>query len=355
MIPKVSIIVPIYNVKNYLGRCLDSLLSQRLKEIEVIAVNDGSTDGSLKILEEYALRDNRIVVIDKQNGGVSSARNVGLEVAKGNFLGFVDPDDWTEADMYEQLYQTAIQENADIVMCTYTREFGTHSKIKDFQLPKKAIYEYEKVRSELLRRLIGPLNEEMSRPELLDAWGTVWSKLYRADVIKKNGIEFVDLERIGTNEDSLFNIHTFYHTKKFVFLNKPLYHYWRANTGSLTSGYNPQLKEQWFNLYRLIEEFLNKHNLQEDFYLALNNRICLNTLGLGLNTVSKSNKGSTFRKIKKLQSILGDQYIQNSFKRFEMTYFSFVWRAFYFCAKSRFATGFYIMLLSLDWMRKMIR
>ncbi|MDQ0242548.1 glycosyltransferase EpsH [Bacillus fengqiuensis] len=355
MEPKVSIIVPIYNVESYLGRCLDSLLSQSLRELEIIAVNDGSTDRSSEILKDYSERDNRIVVIEKENGGVSSARNTGLLQAKGQYIGFVDPDDWIDKEMYEELYQSAIHEKADIVMCTYIREFGTHSKEKKFNMPQKVCYKNEEVKLEIMRRLVGPIDEEIANPELLDAWGTVWSKLYRADMIKENKIHFVDLNIIGTNEDSLFNIHTFYYANTFVFLNQPYYHYWRANETSVTAGYKPNLKDQWFNLYSMIEGFLNEKNMQRDFYLALNNRICLNTLGLGLNTISKSNQVSAFIKIRKLSSILRDNRIKRSFKQLEMTYFPIVWRAFYFCAKSRFATGFYIMLITMDWLRKIMR
>ena len=184
---------------------------------------------ALEILQEYAKKDDRLVVIEKENGGVSSARNTGLLAAKGHYIGFVDPDDWIDKEMYEELYNTAIHDHADIVMCTYIREFGTHSKEKKFNMPEKICYQNEEVKSEIMRRLVGPMNEEVANPELLDAWGTVWSKLYRADMIKENKINFIDLNVIGTNEDSLFNIHTFYYANTFVFLNKPFYHYWRAN------------------------------------------------------------------------------------------------------------------------------
>lgn len=128
--PKVSIVVPIYNVEAYLSRCLDSILSQTLQDIEVIAVNDGSTDASGEILDQYASKDTRIIVIHKKNGGVSAARNDGIQLVKGEYIGFVDPDDWIDHDMYEALYHSAVEEKADIVMCTYMREFGTHSKEK---------------------------------------------------------------------------------------------------------------------------------------------------------------------------------------------------------------------------------
>ncbi len=101
MKPKISIIVPIYNVEKYLRRCLDSLLIQYFKDIEIIAINDGSTDLSLQILNEYAIKDDRLKIIDQSNGGVSSARNAGIDAASGEYIGFVDPDDWVDKEMYE--------------------------------------------------------------------------------------------------------------------------------------------------------------------------------------------------------------------------------------------------------------
>ena len=102
---KVSVIVPVYNCEKYLKKCLDSLVNQTLKDIEIICVNDGSTDNSGRILEEYT--DSRIKIITKENGGLSSARNAGIAVAKGEYLGFVDSDDWVDLDFYEKLYNTA--------------------------------------------------------------------------------------------------------------------------------------------------------------------------------------------------------------------------------------------------------
>ncbi|WP_342042527.1 glycosyltransferase [Bacillus sp. OTU2372] len=355
MKPKVSIIVPIYNVEKYLSRCLDSLLAQTLKEIEIIAINDGSSDNSLEILKMYGLKDSRIKVINKLNGGVSSARNVGIQHAIGEFIGFVDPDDWVDHDMYEVMYKNAVSQKADIVMCSYVREFENHSKIKNFKLPAKIRYLDEEVKLKVLRRLIGPLNEEMANPELLDAWGTVWSKIYRTEIIKYHHLSFIDLNKIGTNEDTLFNIEAVYYANCFLFLNKHFYHYWRANNTSVTSGYKPNLMNQWLYLFNYIETFLLDKNLEESFYRALNNRICLNTLGLGLNTICKDNRTSTFFKIKKINMFLQEKRIKHSFKQLDLSQFPIVWRVFYFCAKIRFASGFFFMLNSIDYLRKIIR
>ncbi|MDC0703002.1 glycosyltransferase family 2 protein [Priestia sp. AB] len=355
MNPKVSIIVPIYNMESYLDRCLDSLLGQNLREVDIIAVNDGSTDSTLQILNEYAKKDHRIKIINRNNRGVSSARNEGIKAATGDFIGFVDPDDWIDSRMYETMYNTAIKDKADIVMCTYTREFGNHSKEKIFNLPNKIKYMNEEVKVNVMRRLIGPLNQEVANPELLDAWGTVWSKLYRTDIIKQKNLKFVDLKEIGTNEDTLFNIQAVYYSNSFVFLNHPFYHYWRANASSVTAGFKPDLLEQWFNLYEIIENFLKTKNMEEEYYLALNNRICLNTLGLGLNTISKSNKLSALLKIKYINSFLNDYRIKRSFSQFQLSHFPAIWKVFYYCAKMRIATGFYLLLVAIEILRKTIR
>ncbi|MBT2699463.1 glycosyltransferase [Bacillus sp. ISL-40] len=355
MRPKVSIIVPIYNVEKYLSRCLDSLLVQTLQEIEIIAVNDGSNDSSLKILRKYEIRDSRIKVIEKLNGGVSSARNEGIWFATGEYIGFVDPDDWVNPEMYEEMYKNATSENIDIVMCSYIREFENHSKIKDFNLPNRFRYQDEEVKKNFMRRLIGPINEEIANPEFLDAWGTVWSKLYRAEIIMENNIEFMDLNKIGTNEDTLFNIEAAYYAKSFLFLNCPYYHYWRANSTSVTSGYKPKLMDQWMYLFMYIENFLRDKKMNKDYYLALNNRICLNTLGLGLNTISKDNLSSSIMKIRRINMFLKEKRIRQSFKQLDLSKFPFVWRVFYFFAKVRFAAGFYFMLVCIEFLRKIIR
>ncbi|MFS0638315.1 glycosyltransferase [Mesobacillus foraminis] len=355
MKPKVSIIVPVFNVEKYISRCLDSILNQSLGEIEIIAVNDGSTDSSLDIMKNFEAKDDRIKVINKRNGGVSSARNEGLSVAAGEFIGFVDPDDWVDENMYESLYKTAIENKAEIVMCSYIREFGSHSKEKDFNTADKVFYHGDEVRTKMMRRLVGPLKEEIGNPELLDAWGTVWSKLYSADLILKNGLCFSDLKEIGTNEDSLFNVQAFYYANSFCFINEPYYHYWRVNEGSVTTGYKPALFEQWFNLYNRLETFLEEKEMEAEYYQALNNRVCLNILGLGLNTISKSNHSPIEDKIGNLKSYLNDERIKRSFKQLELSFFPIVWKAFYFCAKARLPLGLYVMLMSIESLRKLRR
>lgn len=354
MNPKVSIIVPIYNVEKYLSRCLDSIFNQTLQEIEVIAVNDGSTDRCLDILLNYKKKDPRLKIINKENEGVSAARNNGLEVANGEYLGFVDPDDWIEMNMYEDLYTLAEEENADVVMCSYIREFGTHSKEKQFNITEQVKFIGTEVHEKVMRRLIGPLGEEVGSPELLDAWGTVWSKLYRAKLIRDNNITFTDLHEIGTNEDSLFNIEVLYYSNSFIFTNKHFYHYWRGNTSSVTSNYKPNLISQWKCLYEKLSVFIEEKRLNNTYSQALSNRICLNTLGLGLNQIFEQDQ-KVLVKIKKLKKILYQPHIKKAFGQLDFSHFPIVWRLFYFVAKSRFTTGYYLLLISINEMRKTVK
>ncbi|EOP66407.1 MULTISPECIES: glycosyltransferase family 2 protein [Bacillus cereus group] len=352
---KISVIVPIYNMECYLRRCLDSLIAQSYSDLEIITINDGSTDASLDILYEYAQKDSRIIVVEKENKGVSSARNMGIEMATGAYIGFVDPDDWIDKNMYESMYSAGVKENADIVMCTYVREFEHYSKIKQFNCPRVFCYSGKEVQLKAMRRLVGPVKDEIANPEFLDAWGTVWSKLYRAEIIKSNNLKFTDLNVIGSNEDSLFNIHALYYAEIFVFLNEPYYHYWKGNSKSVASSYKPDLVDQWFTLYNLIESFLKDKEMPKDFYLALNNRICLNVLGLGLNTISKANKVSFFSKIKEMSLIVHDKRIKQSFRGFKIKHFPIHWKLFYFCAKFGFSLGVCSLLIVIDKLRKVVR
>ena len=121
---KLSIIIPVYNTEKYLHRCVDSVLQQNMSDYELILVDDGSTDGSGKICDEYKEKDSRVKVIHTQNQGVSKARNTGLELSSGEYIGFVDADDYIDADMYEKLIEASIDSNADVCCCGYLQELS---------------------------------------------------------------------------------------------------------------------------------------------------------------------------------------------------------------------------------------
>ena len=142
--PLVSIIVPVYNTAQYLKRCINSIINQTYKNLEIICVNDGSTDGSELILDEFAAKDSRIRIIHKQNNGESSARNFGLKIMTGQYIGFVDCDDWIEADMYERLVSVAVEKDVDIVASSWFKDTDDESVKIVNQLPvSEEVFERE--------------------------------------------------------------------------------------------------------------------------------------------------------------------------------------------------------------------
>ena len=170
--PKISVIVPVYKVEKYLPECIESVLAQTFTDFELILVDDGSPDNSGKICDDYATRDSRIRVFHKENGGVSSARNLGLDNARGEWIGFVDPDDWIEPDMYEQMYLAGTENNADFVWCDFWTESDTMIVLRSQGL--------EIVDSENM--IMGFLSGRLH--------GSVCTKLIRAAVLRGNGLYF---------------------------------------------------------------------------------------------------------------------------------------------------------------------
>ena len=349
---EVSIVLPIYNVEKYLQRCLESLINQTFSNIEIIALNNGSTDKSLEILNHYAYQDKRILVINNENIGVSKARNIGIKKAKGKYIVFVDSDDWIDANMIETLHEAIIDNNCDLAICTYVREFANHSKEKVFNLPEINIYEGIQVKNELLRKLVGPIQKELANPEYLDALGTVWAKMYKASTLKDNNLKFVDLNEIGSGEDTLFNIYVFNEVNKAILLNKPMYHYWRENRNSITSKYITNFIEKRKNYFKYINDFILNNDLGDEYKIALNNRICTSVLGMGLLECSKSNKISFIKKIRNIRSILNEDYIDEAYKRLELKYFTLHWRVFYFFNKYKLSIPSYLMINGIEVLRK---
>lgn len=339
--PLISVIIPVYNVERYLAQCLDSVIRQTYENLEIICVNDGSKDGSLKILQEYAHKDTRVRMLDKKNAGVSSARNDGLAFAEGSYIMFVDSDDWIEPRTCETAIRGMRTYDADIVMWSYVSETESRSSQKVI-FPETTVFEKEEVRTKLHRRFVGAMGEELSRPELVDSLCPVWGKLYKRSLIEKSGARFVDLSEIGTYEDGFFNLEVFGEVNRAVYLAEYLYHYRRDTAASVTSGYNPRLFSQWQNLYDRMESFIHSNQLDDFYSMALNNRIALGILGLGLNILASNN--SVNNKLRLLNEILSSSRYRQAYKNLDYSYFPIHWKLFYGCAKYRITLGVYILL-----------
>ena len=221
MTEKITVIVPVYNVEHYLDKCLDSVIKQTYKNIEIIVVNDGSTDNSGEICQEYAQKDNRIVYIEKENGGLSDARNAGLDQMTESYVTFVDSDDWIEQDYVETLYQKITEYQADIAIGNYY-SFDEERSVFLFHILGDSYYEKAHDNVSIFENLYE--NQEMRSFALISAWG----KLYKARLFEQ--LRF-DIGKLG--EDGYLNQKVYLLSEKVIYLNKGLYAY-RIRKGSLS-------------------------------------------------------------------------------------------------------------------------
>lgn len=339
--PKVSIIVPVYNVEKYLEQCLDSLVNQSLKEIEIICIDDESSDNSLDILYRYSENDSRIKVISQKNTGLSGARNTGINHVNGDYLMFVDSDDWLDLHTCERVYKEAVLNECDVVMWPYVREYENMSKPKILFKDEKIIFNESETKSKLHRRFVGLLGEELRYPEHGDTIVTACMKLIKTSLIVDNKIKFIDTNKIGT-EDAFFNLILFGYVKKTVYINEMMYHYRRSNEESLTTVYNDRLYEKWQNLYSYMGKYIEDNSLDYSYNIALNNRIALSLIRLGLNElVSEKN---IFNKIKEIKRIISTPRYITAYRNLDIKQLPFHWKIFFYCARFKLSVIIFILL-----------
>ena len=237
--PRISVILPVYNCEKYLSKCLESLMAQTIREIEIIAVNDSSDDGSLAILEKYKVADSRINVITQENGGAGKARNTGLDAAKGEYISFLDADDFFEPNMLEEAYNAAVVHNADFsaYKCDFFEENNEGKYAFNYQkwtlrtehLPPYAPFCYRQFTSNVFRVFVG--------------WA--WDKLFKHEFIRKNNIRFQEQR---TTNDLLFVFSAIVLAKRIVVVPKILIHQRRNLNDSLSKT----REKSWDNFYKAL-------------------------------------------------------------------------------------------------------
>lgn len=243
---KISIIIPIYNLEKYLDKCIKSILNQTFKDFELILVNDGSTDKSGVICDNYKKVDDRIVVIHKENGGTSSARNIGIDIARGKYIGFVDGDDYIHENMYYELYENLIKNNSDISICKFIKVYD-----KDNLKFNNNIFKEKYSNIEALECLYRDGSEEFVVP---------WNKLYRSELIKKFRYP------LGRKYEDAFIIHgLLYKCNKITFINKELYYYYQREGSTMHSKVSiKDVDSIYFNLDRIkFFDTINQNKLKD--------------------------------------------------------------------------------------------
>lgn len=338
---KVSIVIPCYNVELFVEKCLDSIIQQSYKNLEIICINDGSSDGTAGLLAKYQRKDSRIHIITQQNKGLSETRNIGIDKATGEYLMFVDGDDWLEKDAVEK----AFAKGYDLICFSYHRVF------REWREPR--IFNWSGVfgPGEVQRRIVGLIGRELQDPTQANSMVTVWGKIYLTDIIRKNNIKFISTAEIGSAEDALFNLHYLnFCIGKVKVIDSPFYNYRKDNSFSFTSTYKRQLFDQWKVLHKKIAEIVLGKG--PDFEKAYHSRIALSLIGLGLNEIES--KEDAKKITKRIAVILNQPEYILAYQNLEYKYLPPHWHLLFRLAKKRNATGVYLMmkLMSFLWKRK---
>lgn len=292
---KVSIIVPVYNVEKYVSRCLDSCVNQSFEDIEIICVNDGSTDRSLEILEAYARFDSRVKIISKENGGLSSARNVGVEAAQGEYILYVDSDDYISSTTVERVYDNAQKNNSDVVIFDY------------YWLRAKA--------SERRALTIEPFGNKYVNSTFnadsvdTDAYKYVpvsaWIKLYRTDLLKNNGITF---DEGLIYEDISYWAKVFVKAKRISYLNEPLYAYMVGREDQIMARNDEKLFDI-IKIYEIVEKEFKASGYFEKYKSSIDILMVMDSLKK-LSVIKPELREDLFNALKSLNKTIDYDYYE---------------------------------------------
>jgi glycosyltransferase involved in cell wall biosynthesis len=302
--PKITIIVPIYKAEKYLNRCVNSILSQTFKDFELILVDDGSPDNCPMICDEYSVNDKRVMVIHKQNSGVSSARNCGIEVASGEYLMFIDSDDYIDSDMIEVMLNTT-RVKTDYIIAGLSMETYKNGNIVRCDLYKMQNKEYN----------VRTLFEALESDYPLICISGPCCKIFKRKIIEENNIRFCEDMTLG--EDTYFNLEYLEHCDSIIALSKEFYHYTRENDDSLFTKYNEQsfeIHEKVFDKMRdiIIKSECNdacRYNFEKMYFNLL-----VGCIHKDFQNLDKTDKTHRFNNIIR---IINNRYIRRNISNFE--------------------------------------
>ncbi|MCF2876609.1 MULTISPECIES: glycosyltransferase [unclassified Tenacibaculum] len=305
--PKVSVIVPIYNVEKYLRRCLDSLVNQTLTDIEIILVDDESPDNSKEIYQEYIAKDDRIKLVQKKNGGLGFARNSGLEIAIGEFIAYIDSDDYVDVNMFKKLYDTSKKNNLDTVYCGYNN-LDDELKVHSFsEVDDLTIFSTEdEVNGVLLDMIACKPSSPLERKYRM----SVWHAIYSRDLIENNKIRFCS-ERQFISEDIIYHIDYLSKANKIAFIPDSFYYYC-YNEDSLTKTFREDRFEKSVILHQELLRRFKVEGYKESVY---KNRVDRFLIGYARYTIVRLSKAAInySEKLKILKRICKDD-VWNSMK-----------------------------------------
>lgn len=271
---KLSIVMPVYNVEKYIRECVDSVLNQTMKEFELIIVDDGSTDSSGAILDEYQEKDSRVTVIHKENGGVSAARNDALKHCTGDYIYIMDSDDYLEPDAFQVMYEEAIRTNSDVVITDHSRFTSIQEQKRCSFFPQNFVTEDRDIILQLQKMVLhkgySPFHVDKNDGMGI---GAPWTKLIKRALIVHNNLQFDPYVR-GVFDDCLFCLSVFEYAKKVSYIKHVTYHF-RVLQSSLTHRFRPNQLETYSRIFERIQQFGNNYKKDTEFYKAFYARVIL--------------------------------------------------------------------------------
>lgn len=305
MNPLISVIVPVYNVEKYLNRCIDSILNQTFKQTEIILIDDGSTDNSSIICDEYCDRYENIKVIHKKNNRVAAARNDGIKISTGKYIALVDSDDWIEPNMLEEMYNKAEEFNTDITMCDF-RKVGVESEYTVSQPIREGYYDRKMIESELFPCLI--MFENIEFPPTISNW----TCLFRREFLIENNL-FYD-EDIHYCEDSIFGSKAIYNANGFYYMKNRYFYNYFYNPNSTTSTCNMKKWDSYLIINQRLKEYF------KDSKFDFSRQIKINMLYFTLNFLGEIEKSNLEHKEKRklCKELFSSESVKNIFKDFEL-------------------------------------
>ncbi len=312
--PKVSLIVPIYKVEAYLAKCLDSIVNQTLKDLQIILVDDGSPDNCGVICDEYAIRDNRITVVHKQNQGLSAARNDGISLVNSEYFAFVDSDDWCEPDMCEKMYACAKENDLDILMVDHFCELGNRTVVQKF-LPESFVTEDKKRLDRMTEVVICNHFPDENYP---CSTSFPWARLYHSRLLAYDDVRFIPTLR--AHEDSLFNLYAYAHAKKVGYMPIPFYHY-RYVASSIVHKYNPDRVAIDTDIANQLYTFQQKYRPDPSFNQSrMSNIIWLFFRCNDRYFFNKNNPQTFQQKLGTVKQVLNDEPYHSAFQHINPVY-----------------------------------
>ncbi len=330
----VTVIVPVYKAEKFLHKCLETIVNQSYKNLEIILVNDGSPDNSLKIAEGFAKNDKRIKIINKKNEGVSVARNTALNIASGEYICFIDSDDYVELNMVEEMYEKIKKFDADLVLSDYNRVFPNRIK-EEGMVIEEGFYSDKKLLEEFFEDYIS----------LTDKFGTnqfACTKLFKKSIIDKYNLRFNKSLKIG--EDHLFTAQYISHINSFYALTGRRFYNYVYQDESAMVAYRDDLYDNiklfFLELHNINYEGLERKELDKKIYSGF----ILHLYRALLNENKPENKRNKKEKVEKIHSIISDDYCQRALNLMDKRYIPKKLKPYYMFSKRKMASLVYLGL-----------